>query len=89
MHDTISGYATGTTVNMLPVDALKLPSMVVPSMKVMVRFSVVAEAVRYRREILVEESRTLAAIRDALLPKLVSGKLRVKGTTNLRVAPIA
>ena len=78
MHDTISGYATGTTVNMLPVDALKLPSMVVPSMQVMVRFSVVAEAVRCRREILVEESRTLTAIRDALLPKLVSGELRVR-----------
>ena len=30
MQNTISGYATGTTVNMLPVDALKIPLIVVP-----------------------------------------------------------
>jgi type I restriction enzyme S subunit len=31
-----------------------------------------------RREELVTESRTLAALRDTLLPKLISGELRVK-----------
>ena len=31
----------------------------------------------------VEESRTLAALRDALLPKLISGELRVKDAERL------
>ena len=30
--------------------------------------------------IFITESRTLAALRDALLPKLISGELRVKDT---------
>ena len=28
MHDAVSGYATGTTVNMLPVDALRIPRLI-------------------------------------------------------------
>ena len=31
MHDTVSGYATGTTVNMLPVDALLIPGITLVS----------------------------------------------------------
>ena len=87
MHDTISGYATGTTVNMLPVDALKLPAIVVPPKHIMVGFTVFAEAIGDRSAALVEESRTLIALRDTLLPNLISGKLRVKGTTDLETAP--
>ena len=46
-------------------------------MQVMVRLSVFAEAVRDRRENFIEESRTLATLRDDLLPRLIGGKLRV------------
>ena len=34
VHDTVSGYATGTTVNMLPVDALRIPEMILPPVEV-------------------------------------------------------
>ena len=78
IHDTVSGYGTGTTVNMLPVDALRIPPIVAPPPQVVTTFSTIAEAARIRQETFIAESRTLAALRDVLLPKLISGKLRVK-----------
>ena len=76
IQNTISGYATGTTVNMLPVDALKIPLIVVPPKQLISDFSAFAEATRIRQEQLIVESHSLAALRNALLPKLVSGELR-------------
>ena len=76
MQNTISGYATGTTVNMLPVDALKIPLIVVPPKQFISDFSAFAEATRIRQEQLIVESHSLAALRNALLPKLVSGEVR-------------
>ncbi len=77
MHDTVSGYANGTTVNMLPIDGLQSPQVVVPPSVIVRAFNGFAEAARKRHEEMIEESHALAAIRDALLPKLLSGELRV------------
>jgi len=77
MHDTVSGYANGTTVNMLPIDGLQSPKVFVPNSRIVAAFNDIAEAARKRHEEMVEESRTLAALRDILLPKLISGELRV------------
>ena len=77
MHDAVSGYATGTTVNMLPIDALRIPKIVVPPTQLLIAFTTIAEAARIRREQLIEESRSLAAQRDALLPRLVLGEIGV------------
>ena len=77
MHGIVSGYATGTTVNMLPVDALRIPSIVVPPSQLVTTFSRVAEAVRERQYSLLTECQNLAAQRDGLLPRLVSGELAV------------
>ena len=76
MHDMVSGYATGTTVNMLPVDGLRIPGIVVPPALLVTRFSAIAQTARSRQEELVKECLSVAAQRDALLPKLVSGELR-------------
>ena len=76
MHGIVSGYATGTTVNMLPVDALRIPSIVVPRTRLVTMFNRIAEAVRERQYSLLTECQNLAAQRDGLLPRLVSGKLR-------------
>ena len=81
MHDAVSGYATGTTVNMLPIDALRIPEIVVPPIQLVTAFSTTAEATRIRREQVIEESRALAAQRDALLPRLVSGEVGIRDTT--------
>ena len=77
MHDTVSGYATGTTVNMLPVDAFRIPGTVIPPARLVTSFSTMAETARSRQEELIGESRSLAAQREALLPKLVSGEVGV------------
>ncbi|MEK7401079.1 MAG: restriction endonuclease subunit S, partial [Gemmatimonadota bacterium] len=77
MHDIVSGYANGTTVNMLPIDALQRPAIVVPPPAITAAFNHLAQAMRLRNEEMVEESRSLGALRAALLPKLISGDIRV------------
>jgi type I restriction enzyme S subunit len=79
MHDTVSGYGNGTTVNMLPVAGLQHPQFLLPPSEPIQKFSDFATHVLGRRERMVTENRTLAALRDALLPKLLSGEIRVSG----------
>ena len=79
MHEIVSGFANGTTVNMLPMDALQTPQIVVPAKPVLAAFNDLAEAAHRRHEEMIDGSRTLAALRDALLPNLISGELRVRG----------
>ena len=79
MHDLVSGYANGTTVNMLPMDAMQKPLVLVPPRALIEAFDGLAVEIEHRREHSVRESRALGVIRDALLPKLVSGELRVNG----------
>ena len=83
MHDLVSGYANGTTVNMLPTDGVQRPSFVVPPRPLVEAFDLVASRSEQRREQAVRESRTLTAVREALLPKLVSGELRVRDAERL------
>ena len=78
MHDTVSGYATGTTVNMLPVDALRIPPTVIPPTQVLTTFSTISKTARMRQEFLVTEYQRLAAQRDVLLPKLMSGQVKLE-----------
>ena len=77
MQGTVSGYATGTTVNMLPLDALRIPSIVLPHRQLIKTFTAIAEAARVRQHQSIEGSQTLIAKRDALLPGLMSGEVRV------------
>ena len=77
MHDLVSGYANGTTVNMLPIDAVQKPMVSVPPRALLEAFDALALGLEYRREQAVRESRTLAVSRDTLLPKLISGEIRV------------
>ena len=77
MHDIVSGYANGTTVNMLPIDGVQRPLMVCPPAGLVEVFNALAVESERSREEMVSESRTLIALRDTLLPKLVSGELRI------------
>jgi type I restriction enzyme S subunit len=52
--------------------------LVVPPKAFMQRFLGVVLPLRKRLVFNLRESRTLAALRDTLLPKLISGELRVK-----------
>ena len=77
MHDIVSRYANGTTVNMLPMDAVQKPMVLVPPRALLETFDALALDLEHRREQTVWESRSLGVVRDALLPKLVSGEVRV------------
>ena len=83
MHAAVSGYATGTTVNMLPLDALRLPWIVVPRTQVVAAFGAVAETMRACRENIIAASHSVAALRNTLLPKLVSGEVYVEDANGL------
>jgi type I restriction enzyme S subunit len=56
---------------------------VAPTLAVVRAFEELLAPMDSRIEILTLESRTLAALRDALLPKLISGELRVKDAERL------
>ena len=72
-----AGFATGTTVLALPRDAvLNLRCPVAPRALV-AAFAEVALPIIEREWKSIEESRTLVALRDTLLPKLISGELQV------------
>jgi len=81
--DTIIGNANGTTFqeiskrNFRPIQAL------VPPSDLLNRFVQLAAPLHGRIVANLFESRTLAAIRDALLPKLISGEIRVKDAERL------
>ena len=74
----IRGYANGTTVSMLPADALQIPRVVVPPRDVIEAFDRQVQPLMRRQGATEEQNRTLAALRDTLLPKLMSGELRVR-----------
>ena len=65
----------------VPPTALRGFLMVVPPSQVSARFGDVAESLIERASKAGHESRTLAAVRDTLLPKLMSGELRLARAT--------
>lgn len=77
-HYWISGFSNGTTINMLPMDALEMPMLVVPPVELVKAFTALAEAAHLQIEDNKQQSRTLANLRDTLLPKLLSGEIAVK-----------
>ncbi|MHC2069763.1 restriction endonuclease subunit S [Bremerella sp. T1] len=74
----VSGYANGTTINMLPVDALSIPTLPVPPKHLVEEFSEVAMQMAKEKEVLHRKNDNLRATRDLLLPKLISGQLDVE-----------
>jgi len=75
----IIGYASGTTVLHLNKDGIPNYQFVKPPIPVLRAFNKFATPISERLISLEIESRTLASIRDALLPRLLSGEVRVKG----------
>ncbi|MDP3720055.1 MAG: restriction endonuclease subunit S [Acidobacteriota bacterium] len=81
-HYWISGFANGTTVNMLPKDALQMPLIVIPPEELVQAFTEIAQALHQQSEANLLESRTLDATRDLLGPPLVSGEIGVSEQIN-------
>jgi type I restriction enzyme S subunit len=72
------GMRTGSAQPFIPNRSLAALRVVRAPDKVMNEFCHVVRAVRLKEQATQRASRTLAALRDALLPKLISGELRVK-----------
>jgi len=76
-HDEIVSYANGSTFLEISKANFRPIRTVVPSRTVMETFDRLSQPL-YRKVVEHErESRSLAALRDALLPKLISGEIRV------------
>lgn len=71
-------HTTGTTVLHLQKGAVPSFTFARPSKQLVEKFDSLAAPALDRIQALDEESRTLTALRDALLPKLISGELRVQ-----------
>jgi type I restriction enzyme S subunit len=71
------GHSTGTTnLGLSREDFLAYP-IIQPSEPIRELFDSVIESIEQRMAISTAESRTLAATRDSLLPRLLSGELTV------------
>ena len=73
----IYGYATGTTVLHLSKDGVPSYQFVLPPEEIRSLFDSIAKPIFAKIESNENESRTLTKIRDTLLPKLLSGEIRV------------
>jgi type I restriction enzyme S subunit len=62
---------------MLAIDGLKRPRLCIPPVPLATAFERTASAMHELQETLNDESRKLAELRDLLLPKLLSGEVRV------------
>jgi len=77
----IYGYCSGTTVLHLNKSGVPKYEFICPDPEVMKRFLTFSKPIFDEIENNIQQSRTLAQIRDALLPKLMSGELQVKKLT--------
>ena len=72
-----AGHATGTTVLALPKDGITDYQTVIPPADLLNVFAVKVGALYQKCQALSEQSELLAKTRDALLPKLISGEIRI------------
>ena len=79
----IYGYANGTTVLGLSKDGVPNYQFALPSEKIRSLFDSVAEPLFAKIESNENESRALTQTRDTLLPKLLSGEVRVDNTAEI------
>ncbi|MGJ5076956.1 restriction endonuclease subunit S [Bradyrhizobium oligotrophicum] len=74
---------TGVPAIARPTTSVKAIRIVKPPIEVLRGFDKVVDPLYTRRDHCVSESRTLANLRDTLLPKLISGALRVKAAEKI------
>jgi type I restriction enzyme S subunit len=86
LRTEIAGYGNGTTVNRIPVEALQKPRFAVPPRELVEEIDALVTPLFDRAEAAEDESETLAQLRDTLLPKLVSGEVRLRDAGEANVA---
>ena len=74
---------TGTTVIHLGKSDIDTFRVLVPSVAVLKTFGAIVDSMDAQILTTAQQSRTLAALRDTLLPELISGELRVTRSDSL------
>jgi type I restriction enzyme S subunit len=82
-----SVFNRGSTQPLLTQTDLKSSTVIVPPQSLLGYFHKVARELFTRHDKSADESSTLAALRDTLLPKLISGELRLRAAENLMEMP--
>ncbi len=77
-RDRLQQIAVGAAQQNISQQVVRAHKVVVPPTSTARRFSHLVDGFYRQRVWLAKESRTLAALRDALLPKLISGEVRVR-----------
>ena len=71
-------YSSGTTVLHLSKKALPSYKLAYPNSKLLKKLSNILEPIYKKISIIYEENQKLDSIRDTLLPKLMSGEIKIK-----------
>lgn len=78
LREQVCACTNGTTVNSLAIDGLQRPLLCVPQSELTAEFEKTVGAMLDKSEALFDESLKLAELRNNLLPKLLSGEVRVE-----------
>jgi type I restriction enzyme S subunit len=76
VREQVIGCTNGTTVNMLQVDGLQIPRFVLPPARIVRAFDRFAIPARVLTEMHQVQNEIINPLRNALLPKLLSGEIR-------------
>lgn len=76
-YELIDSMASGSTFKEISGTAMKNIPVVIPDNKNLLAFQSCCNSLFDEQEKLEEENRTLSALRDTLLPKLMSGEIEV------------
>ena len=77
VREQIISCANGSTVNMLKTAGLEIPRFVCPRSELTTAYEELTKPLHLRIEQNIQQAEELATIRDALLPRLMSGKLLI------------
>lgn len=75
----IEGMASGSTFKEVSGSTMKRVPAVIPNSETLRRFNDFCKPVFVQQQILEEQNRSLGALRDSLLPKLMSGEIDISG----------
>jgi type I restriction enzyme S subunit len=77
IREQVISATNGSTVNMLAIDGLQRPVFRLPPKEKIGNFSTMVKPFWHKKEVNHFQIRTLKKLRDTLLPKLMSGEVRV------------
>ena len=78
-----NAHSTGTRMPRTNWADMSKYEIAIPADKIILKFNDIVKSVSQKIQVNIRQSRTLAAIRDTLLPKLLSGEIRIKEAEKL------